>query len=295
MKIADALLVISHKYTIIDACEKFNECIDEMKGKYDIKTLLDVLYDFPYTETNMGLEPVSKIKRVTKTISSRVYIVENITGKFVYKYDEQYFTNELSFITICLLKYFGLHCPKTSLVKVPYFIRNNKINDTTRVAQIIEYLPKYSDANFDLIEEISHFHDKFAAIVAFDLFVANGDRFLFLFRYIDNLTYEDYQEIDLWDDPIDNKGNFSFIDDKIWTIDARCSNDTKIIKILHEFVPRHYKEIAELVREYINKETLREVWGTDDLKQFETSLEKYFEKYLTHADLLLKLMEYAQK
>lgn len=191
---------------------------------------------------------VNEYPKNVKNIAGRALLVNN---KFVYKDEHDDNANFLTFITNIFAKVCGLNVANILLAKPKYLITqklsvvNNKLtsnyeieDNTDRLLQIIEYLPSWTDYSNEH-NHTNNFIKELAEILAFDLVVGNGDRFLFIFRYFDNIIYKDdpeYEQMELFDDPPINEGNFGFVDHKLYTLDHRASSDIDYIYKLHSLL-----------------------------------------------------------
>lgn len=172
-------------------------------------------------------------------LSSRAYLVNN---EFVYKYDEQDKANSLTFIANLFAKIVEVHAPEIILSDRKRDIPGINYDGDEKVVQIIEYLPEWEDYS-DRHDRPEDFPEQLAVLLAFDLVVGNGDRFLFIFSHIDNALFADdleYEQVDLWDEPAINKGNFGFIGDRLWSMDHRGDYDMEDLYRIHQLLTSEF-------------------------------------------------------
>lgn len=213
----------------------------------------------------------SDLPRMIKHIGGRAYLIND---KFIWKYDEQHKANELSFITNLFAKACGLNCPDIVVCKTDYFIENTLIYEGPVLAQIVEYLPNWRNYTEEKSEKSNKFIKQLASILAFDLLVCNGDRFLFIWRLIDNIIFKNiYPKMDLWLNPIINTGNLGIIDEELWSLDMRAHDDIKYISDVHNLLTKDFLlECSNLMGIYFKL-------SRSQIKYFNDKLTKYIGKY----------------
>ncbi|SNW62696.1 Actin-Fragmin Kinase domain-containing protein [Orpheovirus IHUMI-LCC2] len=222
---------------------------------------------------------VNEYPKKVKNIAGRALLVNE---KFVYKdeYDDN--ANFLTFITNLFAKVCGLNVANILLCKPKYLITqklhvsNNKLrsnyeieNNNDKLLQIIEYLPYWSDYSNEHGRS-NNFIKELAEILAFDLVVSNADRFLFIFRYFDNIIYKDdpeYEQMEIFDDPPINEGNFGFVGNKLYALDHRANSDIEQIIKLHNLLnDENINVCSELVSQYFKLNEMETILFNSILK-----------------------------
>lgn len=207
-----------------DVNEKFESILMSARSTLLMGKLI-ALYKYARTK------PVS-----VKNIGGRAYL---INGEFVYKHDEQFKANELSFISNLFAQACKVKCPNMILTTREDFIDKDS-ND--KLAQIMEYRPDWSNYSPEHPRSKS-FVKQLARLLAFDLVAGNSDHFLFIDRIIDNIIFAndpEYGQMDLWDSPILNEGNFGFVGDDLWSLDHRANDDMSFILKIHKLLDKEF-------------------------------------------------------
>lgn len=179
------------------------------------------------------VQPIS-----VRLLGGRAYLVNNL---FVRKHDEQGRANSLSFITNLFAKACKIHVPNMILTDILYIVEGRE-SGGERSVQIIEYVPNWVNYS-PALPRGGKFVKQLAALLAFDLVVGNGDRFLFISRSIDNILFRDdpeYEQMDLWETPQINEGNFGFVGTDLWSIDHRAHDDIHFILRLHRLLTEEF-------------------------------------------------------
>ena len=208
-------------------------------------------------------------------LNDRVYLVHSHIGKFIYKYDEQRNANSLSFITSLFAKACHINTPNLILANLHDFDFRPKYVGKDRSVQIMDYLPNWQDYSMEHPRG-DNFVPQLASLLAFDLVIGNGDRFLFIFRKIDNILFvkdPEYEQMDLWFDPIINEGNFGFVNSDLWSLDCRSSNLEYILKI-HRLLDKEFlKECTQLMSLFFKLDR-------NEAVIFEIKLNTYLARYM---------------
>lgn len=201
-----------------------------------------------------------------------------INEEFVYKFDEQEKANELSFIASLFAKLCGIRTPDLML----------SVEDGNLI-QFIEYLPgwrNYSEEH----RSLPNFAKQLAGLLAFDLTIGNGDRFVFLFRYIDNIIFAndpDYFQMEIWEEPLINEGNFGIFNDNLWSLDARTELDLDYAQKIHTLLtPSFLLRCTELMTEHFHL-------TTEQQAIFATKLQKYHNRNMALFPIYERLYKWA--
>ena len=218
---------------------------------------------------------------VIKPLSGRTYLVDNL---FVYKYDEQRKANSLSFITNLFARACKVNSPDMILSKPLYTIEGERY-EGEKLVQIIQYIPDWIDYS-SAHPRSKGFVKQLASLLAFDLVIGNSDRFLFITKFIDNILFRDdpdYQEMDIWDSPQINEGNFGFVGSDLWSLDHRANDDLNFIIRLHQLATDDFlQSCSMLMAEYFQLNQREQVVLRDKLS-------KYLRHYLTLFPLFTQL------
>lgn len=208
-----------------------------------------------------------------RLLGGRAYLVNDL---FVYKYDEQFKANSLSFITNLFAKLCGIRCPNLILSNIKYHIAGESYEGYEKSVQFIEYLPDWVDYS-SKHPRSENFVKQLAALLAFDLVVANTDRFLFISRYIDNIIFKDepgYEQMNLWDNPVINAGNFGFIGADMWSLDHRAYDEISYINKIHNLLDDEFlRNCSRLMGEFFELDQ-------EQVLLFENKLRKYINRYM---------------
>ena len=207
-----------------------------------------------------------------KKINDRVYIINK---EFVYKYDEQRKANYLSFISTLFAKACKIKTPNMVLANLHDFDFRPKYTNEEKSVQIMDYLPSWQDYSSEH-QRGPKFGPQLASLLAFDLVIANSDRFLFIFRFIDNILFVDdpeYEQMDLWLDPIINEGNFGFIGLDLWSLDCRADKLDYILKVHRLLDDEFLKKCSRLMGQFFKL-------NRNEILTFEDKLNKYVSRYL---------------
>lgn len=194
------------------------------------------------------LETPAKVKR----LAGRAYSVNNI---IVYKYDDNPNANELAFITSLFGKLCKIRSPNLVFTMLNYYIEDGTVHHEPRGAQIMDYLPQWRNYSRDHPKD-DKFVKQLAELLAFDLVVGNGDRFVFIFRRVDDLIFVDDPEYipqsdQLWDDPVINEGNFGFVDGDLWSLDTFPAYTPEQLTRFHSSLTHEFLvECTELISQY---------------------------------------------
>jgi hypothetical protein len=199
--------------------------------------------------SDLAKEPVLSIIQLNH---SRAFLITTKSRhKYVYKNDVD---NEKNVKTNDLLLSLGLKAPKNILFTVPFTIWGDQYLEEPSTVQIIEYIPEWE--NFVLKkakDKVDNLPRQIAEILAFDLLVGNGDRFFFISRYIDNIFFKDdpeYEQMDLWDNPIINDGNIGIVHDELWTLDC-IFGSPDMIQFLKKLTDEQLKDIEDLMIKFM--------------------------------------------
>ena len=251
--------------SITDVSKKFEDMV--INCPRIVPLLKDPFYLVPFTrEIPTSIKPLGGP-------GSRAYVVNN---KFVYKYDEQEYANELSFATNIFAKACGIKTVDMIISVLEYFIQDGQVHEfTPTVTQIMQYIPEWQDYTPDHPKD-HKFVKQLAELLAFDLTVGNGDRFLFISRYIDDFLFKDDPEYDpygedLWDNPIINEGNFGIVNDDLWSLDERAYDDINYITRLHALLTEPFLDECTRLMGYYFKLT------PDQMLLFRRKLVKYLD------------------
>jgi len=234
MDIINILLEVREKNKNMKIIEAVNICCDNIISSKN-KQLSFALAKPPF---NL-LSYIYQTTKIRKQIDySRAYIINN---SYIKKFDPGYNTN--SFIT----NLFAQVCD----VKVPQLLLTI---DNNKIYQVIEYLKQWRDYD-NLHPRNYYFIEELAVLLAFDLTVGNGDRFLFITRYLENIIFKndpDYDQMDIWDNPIINEGNFGFVGNNLWSIDHNAG-DLEYLQKLHNITDdKLLYSCCQLMSQYFN-------------------------------------------
>lgn len=244
-------------YLTNDSFENINNRIKTLSENVDKTIVKEPFYLFCY---------VDELPKSHKHLGGRAHLINNL---FVIKDDSH---NMLAFFTNLFAKLCKISCPNMILSPLKYY-KEGKI-----LIQIIEYIPNWKNYSHEHSRNIN-FTKQLAKILAFDLIVGNTDRFLFITRYIDNIINS--EQMNLWDEPCVNEGNFGFVNNNLWSMD-HCANINYINK-LHKLIGNKLiHDCSNLMKTYFNLNNI-------DSHMFEHKLYKYIEKYKKIYPLLEKL------
>lgn len=252
--------------------------------------------NLPILKSPFDLYRFSELVPTTgKHLGNRAFLVNDT---FVYKYDEQPLANELSFITNLFALVCDIKAPNMILAHVQYHL--NLMYDGTKIlenvavvaakssAQIIEYISDWKNYT-DTHPRSDKFTEQLAQLLAFDLIVNNTDRFLFIWRYIDNIIFRDdpdYEQVYLWDEPQINEGNFGFVGNDLYSLDHRSSNELSDITRVHQLLSHELlDQLSVLMSEFFKL-------NEDELNVFKLYLQMYVRDYLDKFPMFIELLEW---
>jgi hypothetical protein len=248
--------------SLIDVSRRFERIISSVKDDYIFQMVKSPLYLYQY---------VNDIPEEYSLLGGRAFLVNN---RFVWKHDEQKNANSLSFITNLFATVCKINCPDMIITDKKYNLGDASPYDHEKnLVQIIQFVPGWKDYT-PSHSRSDKFIKQLAAILAFDLTIANTDRFLFITRHIENIIFSSdpqFEPVDVWVNPPINEGNFGFVGTDLWTLDHRAIGDKNYIVRLHEILNDDFlSECTNLMANF---------FGIDDAK-------KYFfvklKKYLNH-------------
>lgn len=133
------------------------------------------------------------------------------------------------------------------------------------------------------------FVEQLSQLLAFDLVINNSDRFLFVWRYIDNIILKDdpeYEEMDLWADPEINEGNFGFVGNNLYSLDHRSDHRLSYIQQIHDLLTDELlDELSVLMAKFFKL-------SEDELNVFKLYLRTYVMNYMEKFPSFLELFEW---
>jgi len=132
------------------------------------------------------------------------------------------------FITNSLATHFKILSPNTILINTNQKMRESfktmtedETITTKSSLQVMEYIIDFKNLRIRDLNNIPQLPNKLGELLAFDVFIVNSDRFLYMTRLIDNKMFEDdpeYNKIESWDYPMVNLGNID--NGNLWSIEA---------------------------------------------------------------------------
>ena len=245
---------------LIDVSKKLEKVIISGKYKYIFKMLKSPFNLYEYSR--ILPDKFSKL-------GGRAFLVNN---KFVWKHDEQLKANSLSFITNLFAKACKINCPDMIITDMKYNLDDpSEYDNEKELVQLIEYIPEWKDYSSEHPRS-DKFVKQLSRLLAFDLVVANTDRFLFITRYIDNIifsSYPGYEQMDLWLDPHINEGNFGFVGTDLWSIDHRAYDNLDYISKLHSLLNDDFiKECTKMMTTFFKLNKKEEIHFFNKVKKY---------------------------
>lgn len=232
------------------------------------------------TNTFLSDKPVD-----IKSTSGRPLILTFEDGtKFVYKDDEQHYANELSMVANILLTHFKLNT--IPMILMNYSLNNEKIKNI----QSMKYVEDLTEFNLEEMKKIPSFVEKLGKYIAFMLFVGDFDNFLFIGRFVDNIIFADdidYNQMNLWGNPIINEGNVLIHNNDFLLIDIRPNSDPKYIAETHKIARCFDYKIASLVAMQMNL-------SESQTEELTISIRKSFFHYMLSLVKFKKLYNWAR-
>ncbi len=134
-----------------------------------------------------------------------------------------------------------IHAPQTHLFS---HIKKKINKGKSKYVELIEYFDDWKNFDPVLAKSIlndDQLSDEIGKLLAFDLYIGNNDRFIAIFKYIDeiletsNVVLDDFDHIFNQSFPI-NYGNFGFHNNKLYSIDHAITS-----KMTHPYLYLHVK------------------------------------------------------
>lgn len=215
----------------------------------------------------------------SRHIGGRAYLMD---GLFVNKYDEHFKANSLSFIANLFAKPCKVRCPEMILSEIKYIVQREDYGGDEQLVQIIEYIPNWNDYSHQHPRSVN-FPKQLAGLLAFDLVIGNVDRFMFIFRFVDNTMFEqdpgfftsffeddEFEPHEIWMEDIINEGNFGFVGLDVWSIDHTVFPEgIAYINKLHQMLSEAFlRECSLLMSQYFKLTDAEQVLFNHKLRKY---------------------------